>query len=196
MKRFILIIILILNLQSWTKADDIRDFQIEGMSIGDSLLDYMSEEEINNAKQNSTKMKEEFLIIWYNSPSLYDDVSITYRVKDKKYIIHSIMAMLYFDKNIKACEKKKKEIVDEVKNLFTGADFKYREKVIDKRDKSGKTTFSSFDINLKSGAWASVGCTDWSTKMENESSKKATDGLDVNLNSVEYSKFLYNYYNN
>ena len=26
-------------------ADDISDFQIEGMSIGDSLLDYMSEEE-------------------------------------------------------------------------------------------------------------------------------------------------------
>ena len=27
-------------------ADDIRDFQIEGISIGGSLLDYMSEEEI------------------------------------------------------------------------------------------------------------------------------------------------------
>ena len=27
-------------------ADDIRDFQIEGMSLGDSLLDYYSEEEI------------------------------------------------------------------------------------------------------------------------------------------------------
>ena len=28
-------------------ADDIRDFQIEGMSVGDSLLDYFSEEKIN-----------------------------------------------------------------------------------------------------------------------------------------------------
>ena len=28
-------------------ADDIRDFQIEGMSIGDSLLDSFSEEEIS-----------------------------------------------------------------------------------------------------------------------------------------------------
>ena len=27
-------------------ADDISDFQIEGISIGDSLLDYMTEEEI------------------------------------------------------------------------------------------------------------------------------------------------------
>ena len=27
-------------------ADDISDFQIEGISIGDSLLDYMTEDEI------------------------------------------------------------------------------------------------------------------------------------------------------
>ena len=27
-------------------ADDISDFEIEGISIGDSLLDYMTEEEI------------------------------------------------------------------------------------------------------------------------------------------------------
>ena len=43
MKLFLLFIILIFNLQSLTKADDIKDFQIEGMSVGDSLLDYYSE---------------------------------------------------------------------------------------------------------------------------------------------------------
>ena len=48
MKKLILILVLTLSLQSWTKADDIRDFEIEGMSIGDSLLDYMSEKEILN----------------------------------------------------------------------------------------------------------------------------------------------------
>jgi hypothetical protein len=30
-------------------ADDIRDFQIEGMSIGDSLLNYFSKDQIKNA---------------------------------------------------------------------------------------------------------------------------------------------------
>ena len=29
-------------------GNDITDFQIEGMSIGDSLLDYLNEKEINN----------------------------------------------------------------------------------------------------------------------------------------------------
>ena len=40
MKRLLLILILTLSFQSLTKADDIRDFEIEGMSIGDSLLEY------------------------------------------------------------------------------------------------------------------------------------------------------------
>ena len=49
MKRLSLYLFLILfTLQTPSQADDIRDFQIEGMSIGDSLLDYFSEEEINS----------------------------------------------------------------------------------------------------------------------------------------------------
>ena len=51
MRVFIAVLVLIFSLQSWTKADDINDFQIEGMSLGDSLLDYMSEDEI---KKNMT----------------------------------------------------------------------------------------------------------------------------------------------
>jgi len=42
MKRLLLILILIFSFQSLTKADDIRDFEIEGISVGDSLLDYFS----------------------------------------------------------------------------------------------------------------------------------------------------------
>ena len=47
MKKLLGILVLILfTLQTPSQADDIRDFQIEGMSIGDSALDYFSEEEI------------------------------------------------------------------------------------------------------------------------------------------------------
>ena len=46
MERLLLIIILTLSFQTLTKADDIRDFEIEGMSIGDSLLDHFNEKDI------------------------------------------------------------------------------------------------------------------------------------------------------
>ena len=38
MRNFLLILILTFSFQSLSKADDIRDFEIEGISIGDSLL--------------------------------------------------------------------------------------------------------------------------------------------------------------
>ena len=44
MRVFIAVLVLIFSFQFWSRADDIRDFQIEGMSVGDSLLNYFSEE--------------------------------------------------------------------------------------------------------------------------------------------------------
>ena len=40
MRIFLLILIIIFSFQSSTKIDDITDFEIEGMSIGDSLLNF------------------------------------------------------------------------------------------------------------------------------------------------------------
>ena len=42
MKIFLLLLILFTGVQSWTKADDIRNFEIEEISIGDSILDFFS----------------------------------------------------------------------------------------------------------------------------------------------------------
>ena len=53
MRVFLSVSILIFSFQSWAKGDDISDFEIEGMSIGDSLLDYFSKNEINQAKQDT-----------------------------------------------------------------------------------------------------------------------------------------------
>ena len=44
----ILLTLFVLLFSSSVVAEDISDFEIEGISIGDSLLDYMSEEEIKN----------------------------------------------------------------------------------------------------------------------------------------------------
>ena len=53
MKKLLAILILIFTLQTPSQADDIQDFQIEGISIGDSLLDYMTKDEI---KQNTLQL--------------------------------------------------------------------------------------------------------------------------------------------
>ena len=48
MKFFLITLIFFFNIQSLSKADDIRDFEIEGMSIGDSLLEHFSKKSIED----------------------------------------------------------------------------------------------------------------------------------------------------
>ena len=72
MRVFIIVLVLIISFQSWTKADDIRDFQIEGISIGDSALDYFTEEEISDGVEYFYKNEESLyaFIIQFPYPTL------------------------------------------------------------------------------------------------------------------------------
>ena len=63
MRVFIAVLVLIFSFQSWTKADDISEFEIEGMSIGDSLLDYFSKNEIKENYSGAQYPNKEFIII-------------------------------------------------------------------------------------------------------------------------------------
>ena len=65
MNKLLLILILTLSFQSWAKADDISDFQIEEMSVGDSLLDYFTETEIieNNIDKGKQRKFHRVLIL-------------------------------------------------------------------------------------------------------------------------------------
>ena len=83
MRIFILALVLIFGLQSWTNADDIGDFQIEGMGIGDSALDFYSKNEIKKNKKNYTKDKTFSVIEIQNFDSkMYDGIQLKYKTKD------------------------------------------------------------------------------------------------------------------
>ena len=86
MRLFLTVLIIIFSLQPWTKADDIRDFEIEGINIGDSLLLYSSKKEIDNnsiADYNSNKYSR-YTLIKIKSKSLkkYDDVQVHFLTND------------------------------------------------------------------------------------------------------------------
>ena len=65
------------SFQSWTKADDIRDFEIEGISIGSSLLEIFSKEEIEGIDPTIYPDSEKFydLAIISNKFEDYDQVT-------------------------------------------------------------------------------------------------------------------------
>ena len=75
----ILLTLFVLFFSSLVVAEDISDFQIEGMSIGDSLLDYVSEMQIQNNIKDYTFKNDKFYAIDFDDiiPSkIYDGIGI------------------------------------------------------------------------------------------------------------------------
>jgi hypothetical protein len=91
MKKLLGIVVLGLFLLNPSQADDIREFQIEGMSVGDSLLDYLSEEEIlkelEKGKDEYSWTDKKFGDVYiYKETENQEYVSASVKRKDKKYI--------------------------------------------------------------------------------------------------------------
>ena len=96
------------SFQSWAKTDDLRDFQIEGMSVGDSLLDYMTKKQIDNSKRNYFTDKRKYYVVYKQSSlNTYEIVDIYLKTDDKNYEIKSIVGKLKV-KNKNQCLLKKK----------------------------------------------------------------------------------------
>ena len=106
----ILIFLLFFNFQSFTKADDIREFQIEGMSIGESALKYFDEQYIKNGinHKNTFKYKDnKFVTIpTLNNYKNYDDVGLVIMPNDKNFTIYALEGTLNYGNKINNCYKK------------------------------------------------------------------------------------------
>ena len=164
MKKIIIIFLFILNLQSFCKADDIRDLEIEGMSVGDSLLDFININEIKKAEENATSYPDKkYIVIFLNQESdLYDEIQITYKTKDRNYIIASVNGIVLYPDNFNKCKKDKIKIVDEFKSIFKDANFEENEKP---HSYDLNSIVDKSDFYLKTGGLVRVACTDWSEEM-------------------------------
>ena len=183
---YIFLILFTLQTSSWT--DDITDFQIEEMSVGDSLLDYITEKEIKN-KPKYIYENNKFIAIIISKPSFefYENVQIVYESSNKK--IHSLEAMIDYEKNIKDCYNKKDEIVSELTEFFKDkVKIWSQNNVKYQGDKSGKSKFSAVNFDFDIGGSARVICYDFEEKISIENGWP--DTLTVSINSIEFDKYL------
>jgi|TARA_B110000259_G_scaffold144129_1_gene162319 hypothetical protein len=167
MKRLLLIIVLTLSFQNLAKADDIRDFEIEGMSIGDSLLDFMSKYEIkNNELQYFTTKRDYYIIGIFDDLKNYDQVEIYLRSNDKKYKIKTIAGMLKIN-SLDKCLSDKINIVKQVDNLFLDTN-KQSDIKAHEADVSGVSKQYINQYNFNKMNHIRVECMQWSKKMKKE----------------------------
>ena len=191
MKIFLMVLILIFGLQSWSKADDIRDFQIEEMSVGDSLLDFFSEEEIKKKISGAQYPNKEFILYYFKNLSsfkTYEAVTVAVKASDKNYIIHDLGGSIYFKNNFDECLSVLKEISVEMKKTFSNARTG-EGKASHPMDTSGKTIQHYHIFELETGDNSQVVCLNYSNELENQGH---TDELNLTLGTSEYGDFVTN----
>ena len=98
------IFLFFLSFSAHSFAEDISDFEIEGMSIGDSLLDFYDKNEITKDFFYKNKKYYAFASMKYKSEN-YDGIQFHIKNYDKKYIIVAIEGMKSFDDDFNKCLK-------------------------------------------------------------------------------------------
>ena len=162
--KLLLIFILFLNFQSLVKANDISDFEIEGISINISALDFMSKNEIKNNILPYFETKRKYYISNFtNDLKIYDQVEIYLKSNDNKYQIKSIVAGI-FTSNLDVCLKQKKMIVNDLDKIFTNAK-KLSGSKKHEADPTGKSVHYIDQYNINFPSHIRVECTQFSEDM-------------------------------
>ncbi len=176
-------------------AEDISDFQIEGISVGDSLLNHFSEEEIilKTEFEKEQGNNKEMAVVYFNNKKnfkSYRRLKASYETKDKNYQIVSLTGFVDINKDIDKCMIKKKEISEELKNLFNNLDIEDRGWQKHAFDNSSRTNSIIFYFPTKSKylTFIRVSCYDWSI------TSGYNDQLRVELVTSKYYEWLYKLY--
>ena len=178
LKIFSFIILFTHCYQTWAKAETIMDLEIEGISIGDSLLKYFSEEEILSSKADWYSDKTySTSMLSLNNYEVFKDIDFSYLSSDKKYKIVSISAV-HGDSNEDNCRLIQTEIVDDLTKMFNTNVIK--DTLIHPVDKSGKSKVEVSDFDFVDGRRVSVQCFFFSNQVNYMS------GLKLSLSNLNY----------
>jgi len=91
MKKIFFLIILVLSFQSLSLADNIRYFQIEGMKIGDSALDYFNESQLEDNEQGWHNYSyKEYSTSFVPGKGIFNWFLVSYKNDDNNFIIEAL----------------------------------------------------------------------------------------------------------
>lgn len=190
MKNFFLTIFLLLASVNQSIADDIKDFEIEGITIGESLLDYATEEEINSIKAGFDYKTDKFSTYRFekiHDLDQYDKLNVSVKKGDKNFIIVGISGIYYY-KNLDECNSLKKEIQSYVKKEFKINDSDIT-KYPSSMDKTGKSIIYGIQNYLKpypNLESININCYDFTKESLMEANLK------VSVNTHEFMDFIIN----
>lgn len=176
------------------KAEEISNFQLEGFSIGDSLLNFYSKKEILDNIEKDTyglnegeyRTKNIYLLTFYNNFERYEEIQIYIKRNDEKYIIQAIDGLIGI-KNIKLCDNEIEKISNQLAKIFEEKGSK-----IGPLNHHNATNSIWWGIEFSSNinGRADITCSDWSDEWTKEHGWE--DSLRVGIMNNYIAK-LFNY---
>ena len=160
MNFFFSILVLGLFLNTSTFADDIKKFQIEKIRIGDSALDYFSEDQLENNELDWFNYSlKEYSHTLVPGKGIYDWFQISYKSDDDNFIIEGLVGILVKKKyNDGKCNKELDiatlDISELFKNTKQGKKKLYKviynpREIFQKPDPTGKSIVTSISFDFK-----------------------------------------------
>ena len=95
MKKILGIVFLGFLLSTSAYTDDIKDFKIESISIGDSALDYFTESQLEDGELDWFNYSyKEYSTSLVSGKGIYDWFKISYKSDDDNFIIEGLAGIL------------------------------------------------------------------------------------------------------
>ena len=191
-KLFTYLFLVLFSFSAPSYADDISEYQIEGISIGDSLLDYMSKEEIKNnmvfpyERHNKNIGKDVAKVFYDKNLNVYDALYIDFKTTDNIFEILTINGTLFYEENIKECYKKQIQLVEELKLVFKDANIQKQGPINHEGYPNGeiKKIRYSFFINENIQSNLEIICYDIAEELQKK------DRLVISFKSKEFNEWL------
>ena len=120
MKKLLGIVVLGLLVSTSAYTDNIKDLEIESMSIGDSALDYFTESQLENGELDWFNYSyKEYSTSLLSGKGIYDWFKISYKSDDDNFIIEGLAGILVKKKyDDDKCNKELDTVALDISELF------------------------------------------------------------------------------
>ena len=159
MKKILGVVVLSFFLSTSAYTDNIKDFQIENISIGDSALDYFNESQIENSELDWFNYSyKEYSTSLLSGKGIYDWFKISYKSDDEDFIIEGLVGIIVKKKyDDDECNKELDTTALNISKLFKNTKKEKKQlhkvvynprKIFQETNPSGKSTVTSISFDF------------------------------------------------
>ena len=203
MKKILFLAILFLSFQNLSSAENIQNFKIEGMKIGDSALDYFSKSQLEDYEQGWHNFSyNEYSTSYMPSKGIYNWFLVSYKNDDDNFTIEGLVGGLEKSNyDIKECNNKLDVAALSISKLFKNTaqeekkSYELTQDAAQTYPFTGKSVVTSLSFNFLDGAKIILECYD----MEKEAKKnesfltsilKQSDSFRTDIRSSAFVNYL------